>query len=853
MKKLILFLILLQLLAPAQAQDCTSRDFERLMADAKRLAKAGEYDKAINKLQSAKTCQPQREAEVSAEVLRVFEQVNKERKRAQEQTKIAEAEIRTVVANDLVFKSQIAISNGDRSTAFRLVQFAYNYVDSCNSNVIKTALNCIYNESPNQFQTEPWHSTICRQEGTINCIAFSPDANLIASSSEDKTVKIWDIKSGDLQKNLFGHSGVVNFIVFAPNGASVATCADDNTIKIWNLESGKEKWSFTGHGGTQSCLAFSPDGLKIAGYSNNNNTIEVWDLMTGKSLDRIIANKGVIALVYLKDGQSIAAWLNDGTIGVFSSGYPREIKPEQNAWRGIFSYNGEWGVSGNGDGKIRIVNIQTGEVELMSPGFDCDVLAISNDGMHIALTNRSDAYDNQSVYIWSRYAEKIVLRLKVEGESIGGRFLISDIDFNTEKYASVISDKNSEIKIWDIESYETRRNTKRYICSDSVSCIDFSNNSRMLAIAKFKSITILDLDNGVIVGELNDVGGVVSCMSFSPNTSQLAFGLKSGMAKIWDIGTGMLLSAKVANDSAVNKILFSIDGKQFIVNSKDSTLSVWDIRQNQILFNKLICSNVTCFFSGGNRVLGVEYKEDVLNISDLLSGESLIIKEIEGINDVNEVVFSNSGGKIAFFTHDGIQVWDLKRRKLLHRISNQLFRLHGYIVAFSRDEKRIASIHDDGRFIVWNLEFEKEEYAIKGIPNFYCKISQDWSKIAAFSYKLSDVEIVNLNIAECFEFAQRKRNISPIGVGQLKYFNLNELLDLRLNNESILLATRETWQIAAFADLYTQKIAQTGFPQKADYERAQRLYRACLSHNVDNAYFQQKIDDLERLWKDKNN
>jgi len=88
---------------------------------------------------------------------------------------------------------------------------------------------------------------------------------------------------------------------------------------------------------------------------------------------------------------------------------------------------------------------------------------------------------------------------------------------------------------------------------------------------------------------------------------------------------------------------------------------------------------------------------------------------------------------------------------------------------------------------------------------------------------------------------------------QLYDNGLGNLLDVYPNNESILLATRETWQIAAFADLYTQKIAQTGFPQKADYERAQRLYRACLSHNVDNAYFQQKIDDLERLWKEKNN
>ncbi|MBP6810439.1 MAG: hypothetical protein KA138_02895 [Saprospiraceae bacterium] len=63
--------------------------------------------------------------------------------------------------------------------------------------------------------------------------------------------------------------------------------------------------------------------------------------------------------------------------------------------------------------------------------------------------------------------------------------------------------------------------------------------------------------------------------------------------------------------------------------------------------------------------------------------------------------------------------------------------------------------------------------------------------------------------------------------------------------------SKHFWQIAAFADLYAQKIAQTGFPKKEDYERAQRLYRACLSHNVDNNYFEKKLSELDTIWKQK--
>ncbi len=75
---------------------------------------------------------------------------------------------------------------------------------------------------------------------------------------------------------------------------------------------------------------------------------------------------------------------------------------------------------------------------------------------------------------------------------------------------------------------------------------------------------------------------------------------------------------------------------------------------------------------------------------------------------------------------------------------------------------------------------------------------------------------------------------------QLDAYNLSALLDLRTQNEALLLETKDTWQIAAFAELYADKITRTGLPKKADYERASRLYRACLESGVDNGYFENR-------------
>ena len=67
---------------------------------------------------------------------------------------------------------------------------------------------------------------------------FSPDIKipLIASSSFDKTVKIWDKKSGELEKTLEGHTDIVTFVSFSPNGKHLVSSSKDKTVKIWDIE-----------------------------------------------------------------------------------------------------------------------------------------------------------------------------------------------------------------------------------------------------------------------------------------------------------------------------------------------------------------------------------------------------------------------------------------------------------------------------------------------------------------------------------------------------------------------------------------------------------------------------------------
>ncbi|MEH1850655.1 MAG: ribosome assembly protein 4, partial [Nostoc sp.] len=73
----------------------------------------------------------------------------------------------------------------------------------------------------------------------VNSVAYSPNGQQLASASNDKTIKIWDVSSGQLLKTLTGHSSYVNSVAYSPNGQQLASASNDKTIKIWDVSSGQ--------------------------------------------------------------------------------------------------------------------------------------------------------------------------------------------------------------------------------------------------------------------------------------------------------------------------------------------------------------------------------------------------------------------------------------------------------------------------------------------------------------------------------------------------------------------------------------------------------------------------------------
>ena len=72
----------------------------------------------------------------------------------------------------------------------------------------------------------------------VFCCSYSPDGKKIATTSEDKTVKLYDSISGNCLKTLEGHSNSVNSCSYSPDGRNIATASSDRKVKIWDTKTG---------------------------------------------------------------------------------------------------------------------------------------------------------------------------------------------------------------------------------------------------------------------------------------------------------------------------------------------------------------------------------------------------------------------------------------------------------------------------------------------------------------------------------------------------------------------------------------------------------------------------------------
>lgn len=144
---------------------------------------------------------------------------------------------------------------------------------------------------------------------SVTSVAFSSDSRTLASSSEDNTVRLWDVVTDTHKATFTGHTDTVMSVAFSPDGSLLASGSDDNTIILWSVDTGEPRTTIVAHTNGINDVAFSPDGKTLAscGY-RDDTTVKLWDVDTGALKTTFFGHTyGITEIAFSPDGQTLAS------------------------------------------------------------------------------------------------------------------------------------------------------------------------------------------------------------------------------------------------------------------------------------------------------------------------------------------------------------------------------------------------------------------------------------------------------------------------------------------------------------------------------------------------------------------
>jgi small GTP-binding protein len=255
-------------------------------------------------------------------------------------------------------------------------------------------------------------------EGLIWSIAFDPQGETLASASQDGTVKLWNVRNGEMLYALKGEIGTVWSVAFNPQGSIVAAGYDKGTVKLWDARGGSLLHTLEGAPNSILSVAFSPDGETLVGSSNKR--VQFWNSRSGKPLHAIEAHNGwVLSVAFNLEGSTLASGSETDGIklwDVSSRKLLRVLEGAETQRFVAFDPTGETLASGGNDHTVKLWDARSGKLLRTLEGHTGPVgqIAFSPDKQFLASRSHDRTIRLWSCQTWETLALIPITRLDEE-------------------------------------------------------------------------------------------------------------------------------------------------------------------------------------------------------------------------------------------------------------------------------------------------------------------------------------------------------------------------------------------------------------------------------------------------------
>lgn len=443
----------------------------------------------------------------------------------------------------------------------------------------------VYDSTGQQLQALEHHAS-------VHTALFSTDGRYIFSGGKDYLIKVWDVASSKMIRQLQGHTGVVEDLSVSRNGRWLASASSDGNVGVWDLSEvadlSKAKTSvqmLRGHEDRVYGVSFNQNSTLLVSGSADNS-IKLWKntnpeenpaawVLSSKQEALSTAHSNWVYSVRFSPKEDIFAsasadgmvkiWNHDGTLLKTFRGHTAAVQGLN------FSPDGKQIVTASADNSVKVFNLGSHIVEILQ-GHSASLkdVTYSPDGKLIASTG-----SDKTVILWDKSG---LVKRRIRYSSG-----LRTIDFSPDGQLLVGAGYDNKIVLWanteNADSGDVGRITpivNAWVAHDaSLKSVRFSKNGKyLLSASADKSLKLWEV-SGKLVHTFTGHTDVVNDANFSPDSQRIVSSGSDGTARIWDIHGNLLYS--LAHNDWVNRSTFNADGTLLVTASSDRTIRIWSI------------------------------------------------------------------------------------------------------------------------------------------------------------------------------------------------------------------------------------------------------------------------------------